>query len=819
MTIEKALYEAPMGMEQPVEDGSMEFEVQPPVELEDGSVEITLGASEEETTVEELKDFGTNLAEHLPENEVTKLATDLFELVGADIQSRKEWTDTYVQGLDVLGLKYEERTEPWDGACGVYSSLLSEAAIRFQADTIMETFPAAGPVKTKIIGVADRAKEQAAERVRTDMNYQLTERMSEYRPEHERMLYNLSLAGSAFKKIYFDPMLARQVAMFIPAEDIVVPYGSSNIETAQRVTHVLRKTQNELKKMQVDGFYIDEDLGDPAMSQTDVEEAKADLNGESYNATTDDRYQLYEVHLYHDFESDPFRDPNGVALPYVVTLETGTTKILSIRRNWLQEDTTHQRVQHFVHYAYIPGFGFYGMGLIHIIGGYARAGTSIIRQLVDAGTLSNLPGGLKARGMRIKGDDTPISPGEFRDVDVPSGKIQDNVMTLPYKEPSLVLFNLLKEITEEGRRLGAISDMDISDMSAQMPVGTTLALLERTLKPMSAVQARVHFTMKQEFKLLAAIMREHAPTEYDYDPETGNRAAKREDFALVEVIPVSDPNSATMAQRVVQYQAALELASTAPQIYDLPQLHRQMLEVIGIKNANKLVPVDEDQLPRDPVSENMSLLTGKPAKAFIYQNHDAHIAVHMTFMQDPMMAQMMGQTPMAQQMQAATMAHISEHLAFQYRRQIEERMGVPLPPPDEQLPEDIEVQLSALVAQAGQQLLQMHTMQAQQAQAQQQAQDPLIQIEMAKLENDKKELQIKAADLARKVKKDKDDADLKEMTIAVNAQRTGVMGRTQELQIQQRDRDTADRNRLELIKIANTNKAGSSGDKEKPDGQ
>lgn len=816
MTIDKASYAAPAGLPDDLGDGAeFEIEVSPIVENDDGSVEVTLG---DEKSGPDPENFDENLAETLPQTVVTSLSTELVALVDADIQSRRDWTDTYIKGLDVLGLRYEERTEPWDGACGVYSSILSEAAIRFQAETIMETFPAAGPVKTQIIGAIDKVKEQAAARVRDDMNYQLTERMSEYRPEHERMLYNLSLAGSAFKKVYYDPVLARQVAIFIPAEDVVVPYGASNIETAERVTHVLRKTVNEMEKMQADEFYIDKDMGSPAMTETDVEKAKADLKGESYNATTDDRYQLYEVHTLWHFEDDPLGDPK-LARPYVITIEKGTNTVLAIRRNWDKEDTTVQRRQHFVHYVYIPGFGFYGMGLIHIIGGYAKAGTSIIRQLVDAGTLSNLPGGLKARGMRIKGDDTPIAPGEFRDVDVPSGKITDNVMTLPYKEPSAVLFQLLQSITEEGRRLGAIADMEISDMSSQAPVGTTLALLERQLKPMSAVQARVHYTMKQEFKLLAAIIRDYTPSNYDYTPEGAAPSAKREDYDIVEVIPVSDPNSATMAQRVVQYQAVMELAKGAPQIYDLPQLHRQMIEVLGVKNANKLVPVDDDQLPRDPVSENMSLLTGKPVKAFIYQDHQAHITAHMVFMQDPMIAAQVGQNPMAQQMQATSMAHICEHLAFLYRKQIEEQLGVPLPPPDQPLPEDVEVQMSQLVAQAGQQLLAQHSQQAAQQQAQQQAQDPLIQIQQA-------ELQLKAKDLERKINKDEADAHLKGMKIVVDAERTGVMGRTQELSVQQRDRDSAQKLRMQIIQMAaeadrleQTSGVQEVTPKEKPNGQ
>lgn len=796
------------------EEPQTEFTVADQRELEDGSVEFLIDSPAEEALENpELTEFDVNLAEHLSEEELTSMATELLGLVEADTQGRKDWTDTYIRGLDVLGLKYEERTEPWDGACGVYSSLLSEAAIRFQAETIMETFPAAGPVKTQIVGAIDQIKQQAAERVRADMNYQLTERMSEYRPEHERLLYNLSLAGSAFKKVYFDPVLKRQAAKFVPAEDVIAPYGASNIETAERITHVLRQTEYEVKKFQADGVYRDVDIGEPTSQQTDVEQKKAELQGESYNATTDDRFQIYEIQTYLYIEADPFKNEDGTAVPYVVSIDKGTSTVLAVRRNWAENDAKKQPLHHFVHYTYVPGFGFYGFGLIHIIGGYARAGTLLIRQLVDAGTLSNLPGGLKARGLRIKGEDDPIGPGEWRDVDVSSGKIQDNVMPLPYKEPSVVLHALLKDITEEGRKLGAISDMDISDLSSQAPVGTTLALLERTLKPMSAVQARVHYAMKQEFKLLAGIIRDRMPAEYEYVPENGTPGNRASDYRMVEVIPVSDPNSSTMAQRVVQYQAALELAKGAPQLYNLPLLHRQMLDVLGIKNSAKLVPLPDDQTPKDPISENMAFLTGQPTKAFIYQDHQAHITAHMVFLQDPMIAATIGQNPMAQQMSATANAHIAEHLGFLYRRQIEERLGVPLPPPGQPLPEDVETQLAQLVAQAGQQLLQLHQSQAAQQQAQQQAQDPLFQLQQA-------ELQLKAQDLQRKIKKDQDEADLKELKIAVDAQRTGVMGRAQELELQAQDRDRAAATFREFLKLIASNKAGSSGQPpNKPEGQ
>jgi hypothetical protein len=724
------------------EEPAIEIEIENPDDVTIGIGGLEIDLMPETPTA---NSFDANLAEYMDEGGLQTLASDLIGDIEGDISSRKDWVEMFVKGLDVLGMKYEERTEPWNGACGVYSTILTEAAIRFQSDTIIETFPAQGPVKTEIVGAIDKLKEEAAERVREDMNYQLTEAMPEYRPEHERMLYSLGLAGSAFKKVYFDPSLNRQAAMFISAEDIIMPYGASSILNAPRVTHVMRKTKNEIKKLQVSGFYRDVELGEPQSFFSDIEKKKAEDQG--YSLTDDDRYQIYEVHV--DYDLPGYEDEDGIALPYVITIDRGTNEVLAIRRNWNEDDEQKLKRQHFVQYTYIPGFGAYGLGLIHIIGGYARAGTSLIRQLVDAGTLSNLPGGLKSRGLRVKGDDTPIAPGEFRDVDVPSGAIKDNIMTLPYKEPSQVLLALLTQITEEGRRLGSIADMKISDMSAQAPVGTTLALLERQLKTMSAVQARVHFAMKQEFKLLKAIIRDYTPQEYSYDPAEGNRKAKQGDYDLVEVIPVSDPNSATMAQRIMQYQAVIQLAQQAPQIYNLPQLHRQMIEVLGVKNADKLVPIEDDMTPRDPVSENMAFLTGKPTKAFIYQDHDAHIATHFSLMQDPMMAQQIGQSPMGQQMGAAIMAHIAEHLAFNYRKKVEEQLGVPLPAPDQEMPEDVEVELSRLVAQASTQLLKMNMSQAQQAQAQQMQQDPMVQMQQAELQLKAQELQRKEADSQR----------------------------------------------------------------------
>ena len=769
MAIEKGLYAAPLGLtaadsdfdtmeESEMSDAALEIEILDPeaVTLSDGSMEITLIPGDDDDFTE----FGMNLAEVLDESHLNELSDELVGQIQTDIEGRRDWAETFVKGLDVLGFKYEERTTPWEGACGVNSTVLAEAVIRFQAETMSETMPAAGPVKTKILGEETKEKEEAADRVRADMNYELTENMVEYRPEHERMLYSLGLAGSAFKKVYFDPNLGRQAAIYISAEDVIVPYGASNIESAERVTHVMRKTKNELKKLQAAGFYRDVDLGDPEPYHTDIEEKKAEEGG--YSLTNDDRYAVYEIHA--DIVIEGIDDEDDIARPYVVTIERGSGEVLAIRRNYEEGDPLTLKRQHFVHYVYVPGFGFYGLGLIHIIGGYARAGTSLIRQLVDAGTLSNLPGGLKTKGLRIKGDDTPIEPGEFKDVDVPSGSIRDNIMPLPYKEPSQTLLALLNQITTEGRRLGAISDMDISDMSANAPVGTTLALLERTLKPMAAVQARVHYAMKQEFKLLKAIMAEYAPTEYSYQPHRGEVSAKRSDYLMVDVIPVSDPNNSTMAQRVVQYQTVLQMSAQAPQIYDLPQLHRQMIEVLGVKNADKLVPTKDDAKPTDPVSENMDVLIGKPVKAFIYQDHEAHIATHTSFMQDPMMAQMIGQNPQAKQIMASLQAHIAEHLGFSYRQKIEEKLGVSLPAPNEELPEEIEVQLSRLVADAGKQLTQANQQQAAQQQAQQQQQDPLIQMKQA-------ELQIKQAEQQRKAANDQADAQIKQAEVQLKAQK------------------------------------------------
>lgn len=812
MSISKAVNQAPQGLPAAVDpqDSTIEEDEGPGAELEiqilgdDGTITGVDGSPIDEDAEDGEPEFGANLAEHLTSTQLLSIATDLLEDVDQDILSRKDWVDAFIKGLEVLGMKYEERTEPWEGACGVYSTVLTEAAIRFQSELIMETFPAAGPVKTELIGESTPQKDEAAARVKDDMNYQITERMIEYRPEHERLLFSLGLAGAAFKKVYFDPSLGRQSSIFLPAEDVIIPYGASGSMTAERVTHVMRKTKNEVRKLQVAGFYRDIDLGAPVQILTDVERKKAEEQG--YSGLDDDRYQFLEIHVELDLPTfeDCGKDgrPTRIAMPYVVTIDRGTQNVMSIYRNWKEADKNKIKRQHFVQYTYIPGFGAYGMGLIHLIGGYARAGTSIIRQLIDAGTLSNLPGGLKARGMRILGDDKPIEPGEFRDVDVSSGTVRDSVMMLPYKEPSQVLAALLNQINDEARRLGSTADMDISDMSANAPVGTTLALLERTLKTMSAVQARVHYSMKQEFRLLKEIIRDNTPAVYDYTPDGAGPEVKQADYDMVECLPCSDPNSSTMAQRIMQYQAAMQLAQGAPSIYDLPVLHRQMLEVLGIKNAAKLVPTDDDMTPRDPVSENMALLTSKPVKAFLSQDHDAHIAVHHTFMQDPTLAAQMGQNPQAQAMQAAAVAHINEHLAYQYRAQLQARLGATLPPPDTELDPQIEIQVSQLAAQAATQLLQQHQQQSAQQAAQQQAQDPVFQLQQQEVQIKKQDsdtrqakvqgdLAIKQAEAMLKRGKQAADQQMAQAKIEVDAERTGVMGRATDQTILQSDRDHA----------------------------
>ena len=782
MAVDKSVNQAPLGLDATLAAGAVpgvnipepdiEIEIEDPesVTIDIDGLEIELEPGEDGD------EFNENLAEVLDEGQLAELAGDLVGEFDEDVNSRNDWVQTYVDGLELLGMKIEDRTEPWPGACGVYHPLLAEAVVKFQAETMMETFPAQGPVRTKVIGKETPAKRDAAQRVQEDMNYQLTDVMVEYRPEHERMLWGLGLAGNAFKKVYYDPSLGRQAAMYVTADDVVVPYGASSLETAERVTHVMRKTKNELNKLQRDGFYIDVDLGEPTNTLDEIEKKIAEKLG--FRAETDDRYKLLEMHVDLVIEDDKFRDKEDadVALPYVVTIDKASATILSIRRNWDPEDKKKAKRNHFVHYSYVPGFGFYAFGLIHLIGAFAKSGTSIIRQLVDAGTLSNLPGGFKTKGLRVKGDDTPISPAEWRDVDVASGTMRDNIMPLPYKEPSGVLYQLLGTIVDEGRKFAGAADMKISDMSAQAPVGTTLAILERTLKMMSAVQARIHYAMKQEFKLLKGIIRDYTPDSYPYEPEEGSRKAKKSDYDNVEVIPVSDPNAATMAQKIVQYQAVMQLAQGAPQLYDLPYLHRQMLEVLGIKNAQKLVPMadDDDRKPRDPISENMDVMNGKPVKAFIYQDHEAHITVHMAALQDPKISQLLGQNPQAQTMMASMQAHIAEHLAFEYRRRIEQQAGVPLPPPDAEMDENTELAVSRLAAVAAQQLLQKNQAEAAQQQNQQMAQDPLVQMQMAEIEIKKKEVELKEKKLMIEAAEKNDRIEIEQQRIAAQKEIAGL---------------------------------------------
>jgi len=771
MAVDKGLYQAPIGIEEEIEEVMGEPDLE--IEIEDPEAVRVSIDGEEVLEIEEGEneyDFYGNLAEEMGETELESLGFELLDDIRRDKDSRKDWENTYKEGLTLLGLKYEERTEPWEGACGVFHPMITEAVVRFQSETIMETFPAQGPVKTKIIGKDTREKEEAARRVKEDMNYELTERMPEFRSEHERMLWNLPATGSAFKKVFYDPNLQRQVSLFIPAEDVIISYGASSLETAERVSHRMYKTKNEIRKLQVAGFYRDVDIGEPQRTKDEIEERKNKETG--FNSLNDDRYELYECHVNLDlegYEDKEDGEPTGIAIPYVITVLGTTGTVLSVRRNFYEDDPTKARRDHFVHYVYIPGFGIYGFGLFHLIGGFARSATSIMRQLVDAGTLSNLPGGLKARGLRIKGDDTPIAPGEFRDVDVGSGAIRDNILPLPYKEPSATLYQLLGTIVEEGRRFAATADMKISDMSAQAPVGTTLALLERMLKVMSAVQARVHYAFKQELKLLAAIIRDYTDDEYDYEPTEGVRRAKQSDYDMVEIIPVSDPNAATMSQRVVQYQAVIQLSQTAPQIYDMPQLHRQMLEVLGIKDAAKLVPVEDDEKPTDPVMENMNAMNLKPLKAFIYQDHEAHIAVHMNAMQDPIIQQMIGQNPQANQIAAALQAHIAEHVGFAYRRRIEEQLGIPLPAPGEEMPEELELQVSRLVAEASKRVLANSQAEVAQKQAMQQAQDPIVQMQQQELAIKQGELALKERKIAVDAAAKADELALREKELAVKA--------------------------------------------------
>jgi hypothetical protein len=717
------------------------------IETEDGGAIVIFGSEEDDEP-----EFGDNLAEYIDDGVIGSISQELVAHFDNDLRSRADWEKTYKSGLDLLGLKIEDRSTPWAGACGVFHPILSEAAVRFQSQSIMETFPAGGPVRTQIEGKVTPEKEKQALRVKNDLNYHLTKKMSEYRSEHERLLFSLPLAGAAFKKVYFDPSFGRPVAMFVPAEDLVAPYGASDLVSCPRYTHIMYKYPNELKKLQVSGFYRDMDLPEPVTQISQIQQSKNELTGET-EANADDRHQLLEMHVELDIEGfeDKGEDgePTGIALPYVVTIDRQSGLVLSIYRNWRQDDPLKLKRMHFVQYGYVPGFGFYAFGLIHLIGGIAKSATSILRQLVDAGTLANLPAGLKARGLRIKGDSTPLMPGEFRDVDVPSGAIKDAITFLPYKEPSQVLAALLGTMVEEGRRFASIADLQIGDSNQQAPVGTTLALMERAMKVMSAVQARLHASLAQELDILVEIIKTHAPDEYEYETDPGATRGKDYDDR-VDVIPVTDPNAASLSQRVVQYQAALQLAAQAPNMYDLPELHRQMLAVLGINDIDKIIPSTKDKRPADPISENMDILNGKPVKAFIYQDHEAHIQAHMSAMQNPRIMALIGQNPMAGGIQAAMMAHINEHIAFQYRREIEEQLGVQLPEPNAELPEDVEVMLSKLVAEASNRLLAKDQAEAQQQQIQQQMQDPVVQAQMQDAQN-------KAAEVQRKIAKDQAD--------------------------------------------------------------
>ena len=767
--IDKGLYAAPVGVAEMAEsEEAIEIEIVDPEE-------VTIRTNDMELTIDPdaMDDsFGDNLAEELDEQYMGQLASDLLEDFTNDLNSRKDWLETYVDGLELLGLKIEQRSEPWEGACAVYHPLLSEALVKFQAETMMETFPAAGPVKTSIIGKETPECLEASQRVQENMNYQLMDMMPEYRPEHERMLWGLGLAGNAFKKVYYDPALERQVSVFVPAEDMVVPYGASNLETAERITHVMRKTKQEIHNLQQMGFYRDVELGEADYDLDAVEKKIAEQMG--FDATNDDRYKILEMNVNLDLEGYEDEDKDGktgIALPYIVTIDKGTSEVLAVRRNYNQDDKLKKRREHFVHYGYIPGFGFYCFGLIHLIGGFSKSGTMLLRQLVDAGTLSNLPGGFKARGLRIKGDDTPIGPAEFRDVDAPSGTIRDNIMMLPYKEPSQVLAGLMDKIIDEGRRFASAADMKVSDMSSNSPVGSTLAILERTLKVMSAVNARIYYAMKKEFGLLKVIIRDYTDPQYQYDPSTGTPGAKQADYDKVNLIPVADPNAATMAQKVVQYQAVMQMAQQNPDIYDLPELNRQMLDVLGVKNADKLIPNEDDVKQLGPVTENMNIINGKPVKAFLDQDHEAHIAVHMAFAEDPKIKQMVGQSQKAGMIVAAMEAHVAEHIAFQYRIEIEKQLGVPLPPADEPLPVDVENEVARLTAAAAGKLLQANNAEAQQKEQEKQAEDPILQMQKAELQIKQEEAKVKAQKTMADIALDKEKLDFEKQKAVTDVQR------------------------------------------------
>jgi len=767
MAIEKPMIPAELDIESNPSEEELTVEIVNPdavsMETDDGGVIIDFTGETMQSLIGPEHD--SNLAEFLDESDLQAMASELVEDFNSDRESRADWARAYVKGLDLLGMKIEDRQQPWAGASGVFHPVLTESVVRFQAQAMGELYPASGPVRTKIMGKITPEKSDQANRVQNEMNYLLTEEMTEYRDELEQMLFKLPLAGSAFKKVYYDPLMDRPCAVFVPSEDFVASYGTTDLMTCPRYTHVMKKTKNEILELQVAGFYKDVDLPDPAPDFSDIQEKYDELDGESAIVEDDDRYTILEMHIDINMPEE-FDDPDGIARPYVITIEKSSQEILAIRKNWYEDDPKKRKRQHFVHYKYLPGLGFYGTGLIHLIGGLAKSATSILRQLIDAGTLSNLPAGLKARGMRIKGDDTPLMPGEFRDVDVPGGAIRDSITFIPYKEPSGVLYSLLGNIVEEGRRIGSVADIQVGDMNAQAPVGTTLALLERSMKVMSGVQARLHAAMKKELRLLAKIVHDYMPAEYAYEME-GN-FNRIEDFdKRVDVIPVSDPNAATMSQRIMQYQAALQLAQQAPQLYDMGKLHRQMLEVLGIQDASDIIKLPDDIKPADPVTENMMILKQEPVKAFKYQDHEAHIAVHLAAAQDPKIMQIVGQSPFAQVIQQAMAAHVTEHVAFQYRREVEKMLGVEMPNEDQPLPEDLEVEISRLAREAAEKVLQKDKAEAQQQQIQQQQQDPVVQMQQA-------ELQLRAQELQHKMQMDAAKLQLEAERIKSNEKQQGA---------------------------------------------
>ncbi len=767
MAIEKPMVPSDVEIEDNPSEEELTVEIVNPdsisMETEDGGVIIDFEGSLAENMMG--PDHDSNLAEFIEESELESMASELVSDFESDRESRSDWARAYVKGLDLLGMKIEDRQQPWAGASGVFHPVLTESVVRFQAQAIGELFPASGPVKSKIMGKMTPEKADQADRVQNEMNYLLTEEMTEYRDELEQMLFKLPLAGSAFKKVYYDPLMDRPCAVFVPSEEFVVSYGATDLMTCPRYTHVMKKSENEIRELQVAGFYRDVELPAPSPDFSDIQEKYDELDGESAVIEDDDRHTILEMHVTINMP-DEFDDPDGIARPYVVTIDKSSREILSIRKNWYEDDQRKKKRLHFVHYRYLPGLGFYGTGLIHLIGGLAKSATSILRQLVDAGTLSNLPAGLKARGLRIKGDDTPLMPGEFRDVDVPGGAIRDSITFIPYKEPSSVLYSLLGNIVEEGRRIGSVADIQVGDTNAQAPVGTTLALMERSMKVMSGVQARLHAAMKKELRLLAKIVHDYMPEEYAY--EVDGDFSRTDDFdKRIDVIPVSDPNAATMSQRIMQYQAALQLAQQAPQLYDMGKLHRQMLEVLGIQDADDLIKLPDDIKPADPVTENMMVLKQEPVKAFKYQDHEAHLAVHMAAAQDPKLAQMIGQSPFAQVIQQAMAAHITEHVAFQYRREMEKMLGVELPSEDQNLPEDVEVEISRLAKDAAEKLLKKDQAEAAQEQAQQQQQDPIVQMQQ-------QELQLKTQELQHKMQLDTAKLQLEAEKIKATNQREGA---------------------------------------------